>query len=95
MLSDEQDRRQAEFANHQLESAERADIRRFKFAVGMALGGFVIGGGFIVLIVVLTFFGTPEQTRTATGILGRISTGLGGFGIGYLMLSASRRIRSA
>lgn len=91
-LSDEQDRRQAEYAALDLESRERADIRRHK-RTGRALYALIaIAGVVFALLIALSFFGTAEQSKTAIEILKYVASGLAGYGLVYAVLSALRRL---
>lgn len=91
-LNDEQDRRQAEYAALDLESRERADIRRHK-RTGRALYALIaIAGGTFALLIALSFFGTAEQSGTAIEVLKYVASGLAGYGLGYAVLSALRRL---
>lgn len=91
-LNDDQDRRQAEYAKLDLESRERADVRRHKRAGRALYALIVIAGGAFALLIALSFFGTAEQSKTAIEILKYAATGIGGFGLGYAILSAFRRL---
>lgn len=91
-LNDEQDRRQAEYATHDLESRERADVRRHK-RTGRALYALIaIAGVVFALLIALSFFGTAEQSKTAIEILKYVASGLAGYGLMYAVLSALRRL---
>ena len=91
-LNDEQDRRQAEYATLDLESRERADVRRHK-RTGRALYALIaIAGSTFALLVALSFFGTAEQSKTAIEVLKYVASGLAGYGLVYAVLSALRRL---
>ena len=91
-LNDEQDRRQAEYATLDLESRERADVRRHK-RTGRALYALIaIAGVVFALLIALSFFGTAEQSKTAIEILKYVASGLAGYGLMYAVLSALRRL---
>lgn len=91
-LNDEQDRRQAEYAKLDLESRERADVRRHK-RTGRALYALIaVAGVVFALLIALSFFGTAEQSKTAIEILKYVASGIAGYGLVYAVLSALRRL---
>ena len=89
-LSDEQDKRQVEYAARELESRERADIRHHRLVARLLY----MSGGFFVLavglVLFLVFFGTSKQASTALDILGYLGTGIGGAGAIYMFRSTVR-----
>ena len=91
-LSNEQDERQADYAHEVLASEERADIRRHSLASRVTIGGGLVAVGYFGSLMALTFFGTGEQSELALKLLELTLTGLGGFGIGYVLLAAFRRL---
>ena len=73
-------------------SRERADVRRHK-RTGRALYALIaIAGSSFALLVALSFFGTAEQSKTAIEVLKYVASGLAGYGLGYAVLSALRRL---
>ncbi len=91
-LEDQQDRRQADHADRRLDMAERSSKRRYRLLAWTLAAGAIPFLAAVALIMWMLFFGDPQQAARASGLLEVVFTGLGGFGIGYAVLSAIRRL---
>jgi hypothetical protein len=97
--NDASDKRQFEFhmaklddERHSRAESSAIDRDRLQFAKWIALSFGAVAIGLVVLFSWMLFFGSSEQSATASSILGTVGKGVGGFGIIYAVVVAFRAL---
>lgn len=97
--NDSADKRQFEFHMAKLDEErqqrkDRTELEqtRIRLAIWIAVVFCSVGALISALFVAMLFFGTPDQSKTASDILETLGKGIGGFGIIYAFVAAFRAL---
>ena len=91
-VADNADRRQNETLVKGIEADTEKDKRRYRLLVGALLMAVGIPSIFLLLVLLVAFFGNPFQSGIALRILSIAGTGVGGAGVIFLVGFAINRL---
>lgn len=84
-VTDNIDRRQSETFVKSIKADTEKDKRRHRPLVGALLAAAGIPSLFLLLLLLMVFFGSPTQSAIALRVLSIVGTGIGGAGVVFLV----------